>query len=336
MLVIFSVAGYLGFYKNLFNIKNLSGSISKSENIRIGKTMPAYKSKIIVASWNVNNLFDTEDDPSKNDSEYLPPKWTKEKLDKKLSEIANVIKDISTNGPDILAMQEVENIDILNYLIDNYLKNMNYQSSILFEGSDPRGIDVCLISKYPVIKYIQHNQTRGSRGILEVVINVYGNDLGVFVVHHKSRLGGDKETANKRIEQTEILDNIVSKSIANDKLSEILITGDFNDEPTDKSLKTLDNIDGIPFYNLMQYYTSINSNDVGTCYYSKKKTWEIFDQMIVSCNLAEHLCNKPPKGLTFEGNYANIYKGKALDKIKKKDHRPIWIEISVINHQSSI
>jgi hypothetical protein len=65
--------------------------------------------ELVVASWNCENLFDTEDDPNvKGDEEYTPDspkKWTKEKLDTKLTNLASVIKKMQDGkGPDVLGV----------------------------------------------------------------------------------------------------------------------------------------------------------------------------------------------------------------------------------------
>ena len=290
--------------------------------------MPNYKKELIFASWNVENLFDTKDDPKKDDRKYLPPKWTMKKLNKKLKNMTDVIKDISPNGPDILALQEIENINVLNYWIDEFMPDLKYQTIILEEAADPRGIDVALISKYPVYKYESHYQTRGSRSILEVILDIYGNKLAIFNVHHKSRRGDAKKTKAKRIKQSSILSKKVTKSIKQNDLSEIIITGDFNDEPNNQSLKMLRQIDNYSFFNLLESYFkgAKNNKEIGTCYYSKTKRWYTFDNMFVSCGLIEYLCRQEKKGLSIDHFKANVYTGDMLKKLKK-DHRQFGLRL---------
>ena len=302
--------------------------VKTDSKIRYAKDMPDKKDKILFASWNVNNLFDIKDDIGKNDKEYLPPKWTQEKLDDKLKKMTAVVKAISADGPDIFALQEIENIHILTYWVDTYLKDMDYGTVILEEGGDPRGIDVALISKFPAMSHKSHKQTKSSREILETELNVYGNKLLVFNIHHKSRMGGAEQTNDKRVEQSKILEDIVYNSYSSKNIDEVIITGDFNDEPNNDSLISLQAIHRNVFINLMKDYTKLKSNDRGTCYYSKDKMWHIFDQIIVSCGLKEDLCNMAIKGLSISEPKASIYKGEKLKSLKK-DHRPIFVNIDI-------
>ena len=79
---------------------------------------------LVVAFWNLENLFDTIDDPEKNDKEWLPhgeKEWTEERLDKKFYNLARVIRSMnSNNGPDLLGVCEVENQAVLDSMISRY------------------------------------------------------------------------------------------------------------------------------------------------------------------------------------------------------------------------
>jgi hypothetical protein len=84
--------------------------------IGLGPTIPAttWADEFFVGSWNLENLFDTKDDPSvKGDEEYTPESakhWTKERLDIKLTNLAKIISKMNENkGPDVLGVCEIEN-----------------------------------------------------------------------------------------------------------------------------------------------------------------------------------------------------------------------------------
>ena len=99
---------------------------------------------LFVAHWNVENLFDTIDDPKTEDEEFLPSgakEWTDERLDKKMYNLSRVIRSMNDdNGPDILGVSEVEHQALLDSMISKYLSDKSYKTAYL-ESPDGRGID---------------------------------------------------------------------------------------------------------------------------------------------------------------------------------------------------
>src|SRR3954465_9303628 len=88
----------------------------------IAATGSARGDEFFVGSWNLENLFDTKDDPSNNgDEEYTPESaknWTKERLDIKLKNLARVISKMNEKkGPDVLGVCEIENKDVVEMLV---------------------------------------------------------------------------------------------------------------------------------------------------------------------------------------------------------------------------
>jgi endonuclease/exonuclease/phosphatase family metal-dependent hydrolase len=134
---------------------------------------------ITIMAFNVENLFDARDDPGKNDRTYLPLSakqtashraacarierrswrkqcfdwdWSEAVVDHKLTVVANAILQVGNGrGPDIVALQEVENLAILERLRTDYLAAADYLQGILIEGDDNRGIDVAFLSRLPVV-----------------------------------------------------------------------------------------------------------------------------------------------------------------------------------------
>ncbi|HUF19341.1 MAG TPA: endonuclease/exonuclease/phosphatase family protein [Burkholderiales bacterium] len=133
------------------------------------------RTEVTIMTFNVENLFDTEDDPGKDDRTYLPlemkqtaehraacaqvevPRWRDQCLnwdwsegilERKLQVVAAAILQVDDGqGPDIVALQEVENLDVLERLRTQYLADAGYLPSILIEGDDNRGIDVGFLSR---------------------------------------------------------------------------------------------------------------------------------------------------------------------------------------------
>lgn len=182
---------------------------------------------VSVMAYNVENLFDSEHDPDRTDWAYLPlaakktPEhrkvceeagarrldecmsmdWSEPVVKRKLERLADVIKQVNDGrGPDILIMEEVENERILKRLRDEYLKESNYQTLILIEGPDTRGIDVALMSRLPqaepaklhIVPWKGNNAEdqkwmQKSRGVLQSNLRLPdGEILTVFSIHFPS------------------------------------------------------------------------------------------------------------------------------------------------------
>lgn len=282
-------------------------------------TVQSQKSKpgqFKIAFYNTENCFDTIDDPNKSDEEFLPTSkvaWTSERYNHKLTNIARALVAIdSLNFPAVIGLAEIENIGVLNDLVNKTkLQKGNYQA-ILEEGSDPRGIDVALIFRKDVMKYIGHHafpsaQSFKTRSILYVrLADAKKDTFHLFVNHWKSRSGGATETESQRVENATTLKHLTDSLLAHNPKANIVIMGDFNDEPNNKSLSEVleaqkpgKKITATLLYNLM--YERFQNGE-GTLYY---KDWDLFDQFVVSGNL---LGKKPGKGAVIQSPYSYIFK----------------------------
>ena len=133
---------------------------------------------VTLMTFNVENLFDNVDDPEKDDKAYLPLTakqgddhieacneiefeafrneclnldWTDELVERKLGVLADTIRQVNDGrGADVIALQEVENVDILERLRKEHLADLGYEPAVLVEGTDLRGIDVAFLSKLPL------------------------------------------------------------------------------------------------------------------------------------------------------------------------------------------
>ncbi|NWG29803.1 MAG: endonuclease/exonuclease/phosphatase family protein, partial [Ignavibacteriaceae bacterium] len=101
-----------------------------------------YEDTLIVAFWNLQNLFDTKDNPAKEDESFLPNgemQWTEDRLDKKMFNLSRVIRMMNDgNGPDLLGVCEVENQAVLEEMVKKYLSDLDYKVAYL-ESPDNRG-----------------------------------------------------------------------------------------------------------------------------------------------------------------------------------------------------
>ena len=196
----------------------------------------AEKTLITIMTYNAGNLFDDVDNGSEY-SEYDPGKgnWTTEDFNKKLENIAEVIKnssDIYTNGgPDIVALQEIENEHVLNVLCDNYLSGYDYRVMYPVEGSAANCaiISRIKIEEVNVLLPADTNSNTILRAILQIEINVNGNSLYIFNNHWKSKLGGAEETEAKRLLSSEMLAGRINEILTYDPDADIIVLGDFNE-----------------------------------------------------------------------------------------------------------
>ena len=239
-----------------------------------------------VLFWNVENLFDTKDDPRKNDNEYLPDAtrhWNHFRYREKLKCLA---KGIIASGdefvPDLVGLCEVENDSCLYDLTRRSpLREANYRY-VMTESPDQRGIDVALLYQRGSFQLLQHQSIRiphkrlkkgPTRDILHVVGKVLSGDtLDVFVCHMPSRSGGQAKSEPYRLMTAGILKQSVDSVMRFRKRPHVLVMGDFNDYPTDKSMEKLC-LDG-KLRNLMK------GKKGGT--YRYRGEWGILDQFLVS------------------------------------------------------
>lgn len=219
----------------------------------------SYAKSLKVMQYNVENFFDTKHDAQTEDYTYLPLSvkatleghrevcesmsgfyrnqcfrldWNEAKFTKKIINIAKVVKayDSTGTGPDILFLEEVENINAVNKLVTKGLDKLGYISQVLIEGDDARGIDVAVIAKYPVIMSKHHSiivdgTKLDTRGITEVHLNVNGKVVALFANHWPSQ----SNPAEHRIAAAKLLAELGDK--ANADL--VIAAGDFNTLETD-------------------------------------------------------------------------------------------------------
>ncbi|MGQ9847736.1 MAG: endonuclease/exonuclease/phosphatase family protein [Bacteroidales bacterium] len=260
------------------------------------------KSKFaLIAFYNVENLFDTINDPKTNDDEFLPTAnnhWNTEKYNLKLEHISKVIKDIGEdNGfkcPTVMGMCEIENKQVIQDLINTpNLKSFNYG----FEHYDSRyerGVDVALIYQkdrfivvnskaYPLI--IPEKPDFNTRDQLLVSGILDGEAVHFIVNHWPSRRGGEKRSAPMREAAAKLCRHIVDSIYKTDSTAKIIIMGDLNDDPTSASVvthlraqKTKESTKNYDLYNPM--YELFKKKGIGSLAYNDK--WNLFDQFIVS------------------------------------------------------
>jgi endonuclease/exonuclease/phosphatase family metal-dependent hydrolase len=290
---------------------------------------------LFVAFWNLENLFDTVNDPNKNDEEFLPNsnlEWTQQRFDKKIYNLSRVIRSMNGNsGPDILGVCEVENKNVLDSMTQKYLNDLNYDI-VHVESPDKRGIDVALLyrdGKFDItqvtVDTVHLSDGWPTRPVLGVHMqNEYKKDFTVFVNHWPSRSGGEVESEPNRIEAAKTLRNAIDKVLRKDPLACIISIGDYNDEPGNESI--LETLKAHPVIcDSVKSGSEINTNyEVFNLAYKEyaegngtlkyKDNWNLLDQVIVSGNVLTgntitYICDsytiyKPYFLQTHSGKYA--------------------------------
>ena len=257
-----------------------------------------------VMFWNVENLFDTQDDPQKNDNEFLPDAtrhWTSSRYRDKLKKLAKtVVASGDERVPDLVGLCEVENDSCLYDLTRRSpLREADYRY-VMTDSPDRRGIDVALLYQRGSFKLIDKQSIRipyrqvkrdPTRDILHVSGRILSGDtLDVMVCHFPSRSGGQAQTEPYRLLVARTLRHTIDSLMQVREHPHLIIMGDFNDYPSNKSMKHILCGKG-DLVNLM-----VGMKD-GT--YRYRGEWGIFDQFLVSRSmLAKNKIVKANDGYT--------------------------------------
>jgi len=253
-----------------------------------------------IGFYNLENLFDTENDTLIRDEEYLPAgerSWTEERYQEKLGNMAYVISKIGTElnpkGLSILGISEIENRTVIEDLVSHdLLKDRNY-GIVHYDSPDKRGIDVGLIYNqsqftptysealpFPPID----GDTIYTRDVLYVKGDLDGEEIHVMVNHWPSRSGGEARSEPRRKNSAMVVQQQVDKIMAEDINAKIFIVGDMNDNPNNTSLRSVLMAKGSKkelregdIYNPM--FNMFNKGQGSNAY---RDAWSLFDQVIIS------------------------------------------------------
>lgn len=308
-------------------------------------------SSYTIAFYNIENLFDLENDPFTNDDDFLPTstkRWTVKRYTNKLRKLAKVISKIGEDSieesPAIVGLAEVENKKVLQDLIESEgLAGKSY-NFVHYDSLDERGVDVALLYKsnlfevissetFSVELYTETGERDYTRDILLVHGKLQQNPIYIVVNHWSSRREGEKETEHKRIAAAKVVNTIVNKIKNKDASPKIIIMGDFNDNPEDISIELLESEN-----NLYNPFKTVHSYNKGSLNHDFQ--WHMFDQILFSHNFFDISNSKlrfvkadvfNPRFLTqYDGKYKGqpfrTYVGKKY-KGGYSDHFPVYIQL---------
>ncbi|RFC55604.1 endonuclease/exonuclease/phosphatase family protein [Brumimicrobium aurantiacum] len=278
--------------------------------------------------YNVENLFDTIDDPETIDEAFLPEsekEWTGERFEDKLEKLAEVLTHPSENNPLFIGLAEIENrFVVLDLVKKGRLAQSNYRV-VHSDAPDVRGIDVAFVYDNERFK-IQYNEAIDlsipnepdykTRDILYVKGLLKDSvDLHVFVNHWSSRRGGAEESEYKRINAAKALVYKTDSIRNTDAEARIIIMGDFNDYPTNKSIREVLGADiASNASNFVNLTLPMHEEGIGS--YNYRGDWGMLDQFIVSPSLVA-----PEKGLHIQESKAYLVDDDKFMYFNKKGEK---------------
>ena len=261
-----------------------------------------------IAFYNLENLFDTINDPNKFDeaSPIMEMSFNRQDVyQKKVKNMARVISEIgaevANNSPAIIGVAEVENRDVLEDLANDPALIEKDYGIVHFDSPDARGIDVALLYQkslfIPTSKSnhelkIYDDATREriyTRDQLLVTGMLEGEEIHIIVNHWPSRRGGEARSRPKRVAAAQLNKRIIDSLQAIDPYAKIFTMGDLNDDPTNASVKKVlkaerdkENVKLKGIYNPM---ANMFKKGLGTNAY--RDAWSLFDQILFTKPLLE-------------------------------------------------
>ena len=254
-----------------------------------------------IAFYNLENLFDTiPNNDLGRDLEYTPSgknQWDSRKYNNKLHNLAYAISQFPTKmtprGPVIIGVSEVENRGVLEDLVKQpEIAAWNLQICH-HDSPDRRGIDVGLLynPKYFKVENVTNHRLTAipyaTRDQMCVVGSLLGERIAVIVNHWPSRLGGQEQSSPNREAAAELCLEIADSLWKTDPNIGVIIMGDLNDDPMDKScakvLGAKRDAKGVKDHQFYNPFWKMLDDGIGTLAY--KSSWNLFDQIILSGNL---------------------------------------------------
>ena len=294
-----------------------------------------------IAFYNVENLFDTLDNPIKNDNEFLPDGsygWTSERYKTKLKRINQVIDSLEI--PMILGVCEIENKAVVQDIVDaGSMKNTHVV--VHFESLDQRGIDNAIIYDTTVLKLVDSGiicfdmpaPSSPSRDIVWAKFNRGKDTILTMVNHWPSRSGGQVASEPKRLVASIAASEFIDSVLNENKKMKLIFMGDLNDTPENRSTQLIAE-------SLKPMIVEKSGKFGGSHNY--RGEWNILDHMMVSKAFLK-------KGTKVKKKTARIYspefllteyKGNIVPKRMYggrkylggySDHFPIYIEVKMKN-----
>ncbi|MBT8302957.1 MAG: endonuclease/exonuclease/phosphatase family protein, partial [Bacteroidia bacterium] len=269
-----------------------------------GYTQEKKKFKIhTIAFYNLENLFDTINDPNKFDeaSPIMEMKANvgeiyKKKVQNMARVIADIGSDVTKNSPAVIGVSEVENRKVLEDVVnDPQLLEKDY-GIIHFDSPDARGIDVALLYQKAIFQ--PQNSINHELKIFDdasrkriytrdqlLVSGLFDGEPMHFIVNHwPSRRGGEARSRPKRVAAAKLNKHIIDSLQVLDPYAKIFTMGDLNDDPINASVKDVlkakkdkEDVELKGIYNPME---ELSKKGLGSNAY--RDAWSLFDQVLMT------------------------------------------------------
>lgn len=266
----------------------------------------AYKISII-AFYNLENFYDTIDNPLVNDNDFTPngeKNYNGNIYWDKVGNLASVLsklgsdekpESMSPDGAAIIGVAEIENDTVLTDLVNHPLLKKRGYKIVHYDSKDARGVDVALLYNP---KYFKPEASKplfvklpgGSkdsyftRDVLWVKGKLDGETIHIYVNHWPSRLGGEERSAPARAAAAMVSKNHMDSINKVDGEQKVIIMGDLNDDPISPSLtevlKAKAKIKEVKPGGLYNPWVDMYKKGYGTLAY--QDAWGLFDQIVIS------------------------------------------------------
>lgn len=256
----------------------------------------------VIGFYNLENFYDTVDNPIVNDEEFLPSGIRnynsaiyKSKIQNLATVIAQMGADKSPDGPAILGVAEIENDTVLTDLVNHpLLKKRNYKIAH-YDSKDIRGVDVAMLynPKYFTVTksdklFVQlpggSKDAYFTRDILWVQGKLDGELINIYVNHWPSRSGGEERSIPARNAAATVCKQHIDSLKSAEGESKVVVMGDLNDDPINESiagiLKAKGKIKDVKPGGIFNPWFELYKNGIGTLAY--QDAWGLFDQILIS------------------------------------------------------
>lgn len=242
-----------------------------------------------VMFYNVENLFDTADDTTKDDDEFLPEgsrRWTEKRYWQKINALSRVIASAGEwELPALIGLCEVENEKVVTDLAyRSVIAGAGYRV-IHRESPDPRGIDLALLYRKDLVQIVdsrswvpegQEGEIFSSRNLFYVKALAGNDTLHLILCHWPSRRGGTLAAADLRKSIAQLVRTKTdSLQASSGDTASVIVMGDLNAAPDDPVIKMLAGDSSMVNYARIPAEKGIGS-------YRYQGRWELIDQILVS------------------------------------------------------
>ncbi len=250
---------------------------------------PAQGQELTVMFYNVENLFDTADDTTKNDDEFLPEgsrRWTEKRYWQKINALSRVIASAGEwELPALIGLCEVENEKVvIDLAYRSIIAGAGY-GVIHRESPDPRGIDLALLYRKDLVQIVdsrswvpegQEGEVFNSRNLLYVKALAENDTLHLILCHWPSRRGGTLAAGDLRKKMAQLVRTKTdSLQTSSGVTAAIIVMGDLNAAPDDPVIKII-----AGDHSLVNYAEKPAEKGIGSYRYQGR--WELIDQILVS------------------------------------------------------